>query len=236
MKETYYFPHDYNARCDRKLVNVIMKHGMEGIGVFWCLVEMLYEEGGYMPLEFDRITFELRTDIKIVQSIIKEFDLFENDGSKFWSESVLSRLQKRADKSEKARKSIQSRWEKFKRNTDVLGTNKGRNTIKEKKKKEIKEKKGSIPFKLFWDTYDKKIDWERCESTWGELTNAEREACMAKIPAYILSNPDKKFRLNPVKYLIQKAWLNEIVLSDGKNGSNIRGEIQRINDLWNTQN
>jgi hypothetical protein len=171
-----------------------------------------------------------------VQSIITEFDLFENDGSKFWSESVLSRLQKRADKSEKARKSIQSRWEKFKRNTDVLGKNSGRITIKERGKKETKEKKSSIPFKIFWDTYDKKIGWERCETTWGELTNAEKDACMARIPAYKLSNPNKKFRLNPEKYLNQKGWLNEIIISDGENGSNIKRENKRINDLWNSEN
>ena len=59
---------------------------------------------------------------------------------------------------------------------------------------------------------------------------------MAKIPAYNLSTPHKKFRLNPEKYLNQKCWLNEIIISDGENGSNIRGENKRINDLWNSEN
>jgi hypothetical protein len=186
-----------------------------------------------MPLEYDRFAFELRSDINTVKSIIKEFDLFENDGSKFWSESVLYRLQKRADKSEKARKSIQSRWEKFKRNTDVLVTNKGRITKKEKKKKDRIEKKGNIPFKVFWDSYDKKIGWIRCETIWSELTNDQRDACMSKIPAYKLSTPDKKFRLNPEKYLSQKGWLNEIIISNEENRSIIREKDKRTNDLWN---
>ena len=233
MKQVYYFSHDYNARGDRKLGNLIMKHGMEGIGVFWCLVEMLYEEGGHLPLEYDRLTFELRTDNKIIKSVINEFDLFVNDESKFWSESVLERLSKRYEKSEKARESVEKRWNRIKKVTNVLPKNDDCITIKEKKKKEMKDNNGRIPFKIFWDTYDKKVDWERCESRWLKLTKTDMDECMKKIPAYILSTPDKRFRLNPEKYLIKKGWLNEIITSDGKNKSNSRGEIKKINDLWN---
>ena len=143
-KETYYFTHDYNARADRKLVNVIMKHGMQGIGVYWCLVEMLYEEGGYMPTEYDRISFELRTDTKVIQSIILDFELFKTDADKFWSDSVLDRLQERCDKSEKARESINKRWKKHREDTNVIRTNEDRNTKKESKGKENKEKEKNI--------------------------------------------------------------------------------------------
>lgn len=152
MKETYYFPHDYNARGDRKIVKLIMKHGMEGTGVFWCMIEMLYEEGGYLPLDYERIAFELRTNNAVVHSIINEFDLFVNDGSVFWSESVLSRLQERASKSEKARKSILYRWEKYKHNNAVILPNNELITLEEKKtEKAIKEKKEKIHFETFWD-------------------------------------------------------------------------------------
>jgi hypothetical protein len=232
MKQAYYFSHDYNARGDRKLVNLFMRYGMEGIGSFWCLVEMLYEEGGYLPLEYDRFAFELRTNIKIVKSIINDFDLFVNDGSKFCSMSVLARLRKRYDKSEKARESVQKRWSKVEKDTIVLPTYSGRNSRKEKKKNDNKEKE-SIPFKIFWDSYDKKVGWEKCEIIWRELTNTERNACMAKISAYKLSTPDKKFRMNPEKYLNQKGWLNEIIIQNVENGSINRRENKKINDLWN---
>lgn len=138
-KETFYFSHDYNARADRKIVNVIMKHGMTGIGVYWCLVEMLYEEGGYMPTEYERISFELRTDTKVIQSIINDFELFKTDLDKFWSDAVLERLQERCDKSEKARESINKRWNKYRNNTNVIRSNDKRNTIKERKEEEIKK-------------------------------------------------------------------------------------------------
>jgi hypothetical protein len=146
-KETFYFRHDYNARTDRKLVNITMKHGMQGVGVYWCLVEMLYEECGYLPLEYERITFELRTDTEVIRSVINDFDVFENDGDKFWSNAVLERLRWRCEKSEKARESINKRWDKI-RNTNVIRPNVVRNTIqrkgKERKGKDNKEEKESV--------------------------------------------------------------------------------------------
>lgn len=144
MKETFYFTHDYNARADRKLVNVTMKHGMAGYGIYWCIIEMLYEEGGYLPFEYDSIAFQLRSDSTIIKSIISDFELFENDKEKFWSNTVIERLNIRAEKSEKARESINKRWKKYGCNTNELQTNTKRNTIKESKEKEsiVKDIKG----------------------------------------------------------------------------------------------
>jgi hypothetical protein len=138
-KESYYFKHDYNARADRKMIKVIMKHGMQGIGVYWCIIEMLYEEGGYLPNEYERITFELRTELKLVESVILEFDLFKLDADKFWSESVLDRLNERCEKSVKARESINKRWSKYERNTNVLQKNNEGNTKEKRREKKIKE-------------------------------------------------------------------------------------------------
>ena len=45
MKDTFYFQHDYNARTDPKLQDVLIEHGAAGLGVFWCVVEQLYEQG-----------------------------------------------------------------------------------------------------------------------------------------------------------------------------------------------
>ena len=50
MKDTFYFQHDYNARNDPKLQDVLIDLGVEGIGVFWCIIEQLYEQGGKLPL------------------------------------------------------------------------------------------------------------------------------------------------------------------------------------------
>ena len=42
MKKMYYFQHDYNARNDPKLQALIVEMGVAGIGIYWCLVEMLF--------------------------------------------------------------------------------------------------------------------------------------------------------------------------------------------------
>jgi hypothetical protein len=140
-KETYYFSHDFNARSDKEMMKVRMKMGMAGIGLYWCIVEMLYEEGGYLNRsEYERISFELQSDFDSVTMIIEQFKLFKFDDEKFWSESALFRLDKRKLKSEKARESISHRWN----NTNVLQTKYDTNTIKERKGKENKEKEIKI--------------------------------------------------------------------------------------------
>ena len=111
MKE--YFSHDYNARNDPRLIKILMKHGLAGIGAYWCIIEMLYSEGGYLLLEdIDTIAFDLRAERIMIESIINDFDLFKSNGKKFWSESALTRLKIRIEKSQKASKSAKSRWDK----------------------------------------------------------------------------------------------------------------------------
>jgi hypothetical protein len=131
-KDTFYFQHDYNARSDKEMMKVRMKMGMRGIGLFWCIVEMLYEENGYLSRsEYERISFELQSNYDDVKMVIEEFNLFKIDENKFWSNSVLDRLNKRKLKSEKAKESISYRWN----NTNVKRPKNDANTIKERKGK-----------------------------------------------------------------------------------------------------
>lgn len=96
MKETFYFSHDYNARNDPKMQKVLMKLGQAGKGVFWDLIEMMYEQGGKLLLsECESYAFALRTELKTINSLIDDFGLFLKDKIHFWSETVLKRLKKR---------------------------------------------------------------------------------------------------------------------------------------------
>lgn len=142
MKENaYYFSHDYGARNDRKLIRLRNKLKMEGIGVFWSLVEMLYEEGGKIHFqEIPHIAEELRVKQGIIDQVITAFDLFTNDGNFFWSESVKRRLDKRLEKSEKAKASAAQRW----RNANAIRTHTEGNANKGKKRKEKKRKEGDM--------------------------------------------------------------------------------------------
>lgn len=111
MKKSLYFRHDYKARNEPKLQNVLVEHGVAGIGVFWCIVEMLYEHDGTLPLKSVKsIAFELNVDCMVVKSVIKDFSLFENDGKEFWSPSAKSRIAKTDEIAAKRKRAAWKRW------------------------------------------------------------------------------------------------------------------------------
>lgn len=131
MKQEF-FSHDLHGRNDGKLQRVLMKHGLKGIGAFWCIVEMLYEnEGVLMRTECERIAFELRVDCDFILSMIDDFDLFQNDGDVFYSNSVLNRLETINAKRDKAKKSAEIRWGY----ANALRTQSDGNAVKESKEK-----------------------------------------------------------------------------------------------------
>jgi len=140
-KDTFYFTHDYNARNDIKIKRLLSKHGYEGYGIFWALIEDLYNNTNVLRLDYETLSFDLRCNVELVKSIINDFDLFVIEGEIFGSSSIESRLEVRNAKSEKARESVLKRWERQKNNTNVLPTNNERNTIKERKGKESKGNK-----------------------------------------------------------------------------------------------
>ena len=96
-KDAYYFSHDANARHDPKMIRLRSKLGMEGVGIFWCIVEMLRESGDYkLSLnDCDGIAYGLHCRVAIAEAVVKDFDLFEIDGDKFWSNTLLQRMEKR---------------------------------------------------------------------------------------------------------------------------------------------
>ena len=118
---TEYFSHDYNARNDIKLKRLFMSHGVAGIGIYWCIVEMIYEGGGRIAKEMlPVIAFDLRTDEGIVNSVVFDFGLFEEAGGFITSESIQRRLGMRAEKSVKAQKSAKKRWDKSGEDADAM--------------------------------------------------------------------------------------------------------------------
>lgn len=226
-KETYFFSHDYNARGDRKLVKLIMKHGMTGIGIYWCIVEMLYEEGGYLPLEYERITFELRTKENVIQSVINDFDLFEKDSEKFWSESVLDRLNQRCSKSEKARESINKRWNKIKTDTNVLRSNEERNTIKERKEEESKVKDSKENNKIVVSVETRKQEFYK--SLIPFLEKHSKEMVKAFYDYWSeLNTSGKKMR-----WELQKTWETNLRLNTWSNREKIKSN-ERNNTIQGT--
>jgi hypothetical protein len=107
---------------------------MSGYGIYWSIIEELYQNTNVLHLNYERIAFELRADASSIKSIINDFNLFVISGENFSSLSVQKRLDERTNKSEKARLSVNKRWS----DTNVLQTKYDSNTIKERKGKEKK--------------------------------------------------------------------------------------------------
>lgn len=145
-KDAYYFPHDYNARNDRKIAALVKKHKSSGYGVFWITCEMMHEEDG--SIEFDDITFgaiakDANEDIEVVRNIItdciKEFKLFKMDDDIVISGRVSRNL-------EHKKEAVKQRSEAGKRSANARRMFNGRSTSDEQnstykiKENKIKEK------------------------------------------------------------------------------------------------
>jgi uncharacterized protein YdaU (DUF1376 family) len=152
-KDTFYFSHDYNARNDPKLVKLRVQLGHEAIGVYWSLVEYLYEQKGYLNInELDLIADSLHTKFDLLEKIVKNFDLFILKEKEFYSKAIIKRLKLRTEKSQKLKENARKGWEKRKTegmqlhsngNAIAMQTECNSNAIKERKGKERKGKENT---------------------------------------------------------------------------------------------
>jgi len=153
LKDAYYFSHDANARNDLKIRELICVYGFEGYGWYWVLVEMMREQADF-KLKYNGkysgqiYAEELKTDqekaSQFITDCIKEFGLFDSDKTHFWSNSLLTRMAKREEfkkqQSDAGKKGAEKRWGCHSDpNSDPIAIKKG----KEKKEKEIKERKNT---------------------------------------------------------------------------------------------
>jgi hypothetical protein len=142
-----YFAHDYNSRHDPKLLKLQEKHGLAGIGLFWCVVEFCFEQDGKIKeSECESIAFDMRTHCDLVKSVLNDFGLFVFENGIWHSETIDNRLKLRDEKSSKAAKSAFKRWNKCERNANALEKVCDGNAIKEKEIKEKESIKRASPF------------------------------------------------------------------------------------------
>lgn len=94
-KQTFYFPHDGNARNDDRIIAVRMRHKMEGYGVYFAILERLLESSEYMSVkDYNVIAFDLHVGSALIKSIVEDFGLFSftDDGKYFYSNSFNDRM------------------------------------------------------------------------------------------------------------------------------------------------
>jgi hypothetical protein len=148
MKEAYYFSHDANARQDEKILMLRAEHGWEGYGIYWALVEMMFEasDSALHHNKIRGIAVSYNINITVLESVINTCiteELFVSDGEKFWSDSLIRRKNKyqeiKEKKAEAGRKGMAKRWGKDNTvitddNTAITKDNKGKESKVNKSK------------------------------------------------------------------------------------------------------
>ena len=108
-KDAYYFSHDANAQDDPKLMQLIEQMAMEGIGIYWCLIEKLRAEKDYtLPLSvLPSFAHRWHTSSEKVLTVVKNYGLFKIVKEKFFSVRLKNSMQEKTDK---AKLSASIRW------------------------------------------------------------------------------------------------------------------------------
>lgn len=96
QKQAYWFRHDAHAQDDPKILKMVFEKGWEAYGLFWALVERLRTQVDYkMGVELIPIlSRRLDVDAELLESIVNNYGLFETKDGKFYSESLLKRMEK----------------------------------------------------------------------------------------------------------------------------------------------
>lgn len=204
-KKSPYFSHDFGARRDPQLTKLQRTYGNEGKGIYWDLVEILYEQGGFIyKADLEDYAYELHTPYERITDVLHCGELFCSDEEKYWSERVNRGLAEMKSKSDKAKESIKSRWDS-KNNTNVLQPNYEGNTINKEINKEREKEKSLSPFSKNGKT-SLKMDWfeKNIWKPWPKKNLSLEEA----VEIFIQAAPDMTEENKPWYFSASQAVLN----------------------------
>ena len=232
-----YFSHDSNARNDAKILDLRMKHGAEGYGVYFMIIERLREEQDYMSVkDYNILAFDLRVRSDLVKSVVEDFGLFQFKGELFYSESLLKRMGIMEEISEKrsraGKKGAELRWNNGKNGNAIKNNGKamanasgnmaiaiekhGNKTNKTNKTNKIKQTKENELFECFWDSYPKKIGKTKAKQVFEKINPDDDlvNKMIAKVDEYKLTNQwlkdNGQFIPHPTTWLNQGRWEDEL--------------------------
>lgn len=143
--ENLWFRHDFNARNNPKLLKLKMKMNMEGVGIYWSLIETLYELNGYLKEDdLEAFCFNEHIEMEKVKQVLNLAN-FQYDKIKgYYSNGVLERINQREEYCAKQKEKADKRW----------GKQKKQGSKEQEQVEENKEKKGTNIQELFNKVYD----------------------------------------------------------------------------------
>lgn len=111
MNKSFYFSHDYTASDDVKILFLRQSLGMEGVGIFWYVIERLAQAGGKLPLKIIPVlSMQMQVTETKVQGVINNFELFEIEGKEFYSRRLNETIDLRKLLQEAGTKGAAKRW------------------------------------------------------------------------------------------------------------------------------
>jgi uncharacterized protein YdaU (DUF1376 family) len=194
----------------------------EEVGAYLRMLLFQFSQG-HLPM--DRIKRKLGADFEKLWPIISTKFMTDSDGN-YYNERLQSEIDKRTSFSESRRKNISARYNKDKNNTSATYVEHMENEIENdneldnNKEKEVIVKKEK--FEIFWNLYCYKTGRKHVEAKWMKLPIETMELIIQRVPAYVKSTPDVKYRKQPLTYLNGEHWndevskTNEQISADGK--------------------
>ena len=89
--------------------------------------------------------------------------------------------------------------------------------------------KDEYTFDRAWNLYEKKVgSKDKLKRIWNRMSKRDRKAATEHIPAYVLSTPDKHYRLNFQTFLNQKRWSDELMSEKPKGEKEEKTNIEKL--------
>lgn len=197
MKEAFYFPHDYNAKNDQKVLILRGDFWLEWYALFFMILESMAEEtDGYInrvAIGGLSVSYGVAKDtlIAVIEKCI-EIGLFLEDEHGIFSKRMIEHKNYRKTLSEQGKMGAEKRW---KNSPPISPPN-----AKERKGKEIKENNNT-------DTNDVYMQAWHLSISHDEFTKLEKEFWMEKADELVQSvlNYRKNSKYKSL-YLTAQKW------------------------------
>ena len=95
---------------DQKMQRLDFKYPVIGYGIFFKVVELLYQNNGKLEYDLDFIAFASSYDKDVMNSVLNDFNLFTIQDEVLYNKRVLESIKEITEKSEKARASANRRY------------------------------------------------------------------------------------------------------------------------------
>ena len=212
----HYFKHDFNSRNDTKLVNLQMKYGYEGIGIYWSLVEIIYENGGYMELNYDLISFNMRASKEILKYLIEDSNLFIVEGEIFTNQRIKEDINLYQKRVEDGAKWANKRWGKDGTPNGTSNGTPNNDPIQIEKKREEKKREekndcvGDFDLLVSYFPNGKNNITHHDLTAWTNLTESDRKLALEMAEPYVKAFQEKgkeQFVKSVSNYIKDLFWI-----------------------------